>query len=45
MSIDEAGEAQLVGVRFDNGQMVDGVHLDNGWQGLHSTLPWGTLAT
>jgi hypothetical protein len=29
--IDQADEAQLVGIGLHNGQMVDGVHLDSGW--------------
>jgi hypothetical protein len=29
--IDDTDEAELVGVGFENGQMVDGVHLDLGW--------------
>ena len=42
--IDEADEAQLVGVSLDNGQMVDGVHLDLRWYARHSSLPRGPLA-
>ena len=42
--IDEADEAQLVGVGFENGQMVDRVHLDLGWYARHSALPRRTLA-
>src|SRR5262249_17267531 len=43
--IDQADEAQLVGVGLENGQMVDRVHLDSGGYSLHSSLPRGTLAT
>jgi hypothetical protein len=33
--LDKSDKAQLVGVGFDNGQMVDGVHLDLGRYTMH----------
>ena len=42
--MDEANEASLVGVGFEHGQMVDGVHLDLGWEARQSALPRRTLA-
>src|SRR6266568_1639706 len=42
--IDEADEAQLVGIRFDNRQMLDGVHCDLRRYPRHGSLPRSTLA-
>src|SRR5215470_9499296 len=42
--IDEADEAQLVGIRFDNGQMLDGIHFDLGRYARHDSLLQDTRA-
>src|SRR4030095_16381125 len=42
--INEADEAQLVGIRFDNGQMLDGIHFDLGRYARHDSLLQDTRA-
>jgi hypothetical protein len=36
--INEADEPQLIGIRFDNGQMLDGIHFDLGRYARHDSL-------
>ena len=42
--IDQANEAQLVGVGLDNRQMLHGVHFNRGWYLWHGSLLRSTLA-